>query len=204
MRSSVESSLFISLAKTTEFTHSHLPLQVQAHEHSANTTLAQYWTQVESLLRQMDGIYDGYRSATAALQPLAREQVRSLARQRDAWDPAAASTEKALLPQQVAILSYAADLEDLVNAIPYINGTDHAPPLPGADGAHKGARTPRERMMDCSALVKLDPENKGLWTGHTTFNAYWCMLRVFKVSTDRKTKAIACESEPPGASAPVL
>jgi hypothetical protein len=54
--------------------------------------------------------------------------------------------------------------------------------------------------MDCSALVKLDPENEGLWTGHTTFNAYWCMLRVFKVSTGRKAEAIASESEPTGFS----
>lgn len=128
--------------------------QVSAHQGSENTTLANYWTQVGALLRQMDGIYDGYRNATAAPQPLSRDQV--------------------------TILAYSADLEDLASAVPYINGSQHAAPLPGVDGAAKGARTPRERMMDCSALVKLDPQNEGLWTGHTTFNAYWCMLRVFK------------------------
>lgn len=157
--------------------------QVSAHQGSENTTLANYWTQVGALLRQMDGIYDGYRNATAAPQPLSRDQVSSSScRRMPALAPKLSSPFfLPPMPAQVTILAYSADLEDLASAVPYINGSQHAAPLPGVDGAAKGARTPRERMMDCSALVKLDPQNEGLWTGHTTFNAYWCMLRVFKV-----------------------
>jgi len=122
--------------------------QVAAYSTSSNTTLFNYWQQVDVLLAHLAGIYDGYVRGTSASVKLTRDQVYSLA--------------------------YMADLEDLANAIPYINNS--LPPLK----TYKSRLPPRERMMHFSGFDKLDPQFKDIYTGHTTFNALWCMLRVFK------------------------
>lgn len=60
------------------------------------------------------------------------------------------------------MLAYMGDLEDLERAVPYINVSQ--PPLEFSSSRRP---PPKEDMMDCSGLIKLDPEFKDLWTGHT-------------------------------------
>eukprot|EP00049_Salpingoeca_infusionum_P022487 m.7037 g.7037 ORF g.7037 m.7037 type:complete len:525 (-) comp5213_c0_seq1:166-1740(-) len=78
----------------------------------------------------------------------------------------AAPASQALTAMQVYILAMAGDLEDLASAF-----ADHNPKM----------NRPKPYIpMDCSGLVKLAHNRSNLFTGHSTFNAYWAALRVFK------------------------
>eukprot|EP00047_Mylnosiga_fluctuans_P010788 m.17929 g.17929 ORF g.17929 m.17929 type:complete len:518 (-) comp3290_c0_seq1:566-2119(-) len=94
------------------------------------------------------------------------QHVAALLQQADgmaAGYQATAPADHSLTAEQVYILTLAGDLEDLANIF---SRQDRVP-------------EPTEHM-DCSALVRLTPDYSELFVGHTTFNAYWCMLRVFK------------------------
>lgn len=72
---------------------------------------------------------------------------------------------------QFYLLTNAGDLEDLVNL----------PPSPtqeegGAEPIWNRAGKP----MECSGLIKLTADGNSLFAGHTTFNQYPYMLRIFK------------------------
>ncbi|EDQ87028.1 uncharacterized protein MONBRDRAFT_33589 [Monosiga brevicollis MX1] len=78
-----------------------------------------------------------------------------------------APQQQQLQPDQILILTLAGDLEDLASAL-----VDYVAPL------HN--EFPDYEHMHCSGLVKLTISRDDLFTGHTTFNAYWCMLRIYK------------------------
>ena len=113
-----------------------------------------FWMHVGLLTKQAAGIALGYQAAALPLQNLTTEQLY--------------------------ILAMAGDLEDLSAAIPSLQNSSYVDPEPVVVvmGADDGAPIPVH--MDCSGLVKLSANYSNLFVGHTTFNAYWCMLRVFK------------------------
>lgn len=66
---------------------------------------------------------------------------------------------------QVYMLTNMGDLEDI---------------LPAFGESSTSLKYMKEWRMECSGLIKLHPELKDLYAGHTTFNGYSYMLRVFK------------------------
>jgi hypothetical protein len=85
---------------------------------------------------------------------------------------AQASAETNLTWLQIYTLTMGGDLEDLLSALADIEkpraATVKTPPYP------------MSYHMDCSGLVKLQNDFKDLHVGHTTFNGYSYMLRIFK------------------------
>ena len=110
-----------------------------------------YWMHVGILMKQAAGVALGYQAQAPPAQNLTAEQVY--------------------------ILAMAGDLEDLSAAIPYLQNNTYVDVDPLAA---EGKEAPVPVHMDCSGLVKLAENYTDLFVGHTTFNAYWCMLRIFK------------------------
>lgn len=85
---------------------------------------------------------------------------------------AAAPPSRQLDNEQIYMLTLAGDLEDLVHLN---HSTAAAQRLVRAR-----ARPPSQPHMDCSGLVKIAADGSDLFVGHTTFNDFQYMLRVFK------------------------
>lgn len=126
-----------------------------------NSSERDYWDAAGVLLAHADGLFAGYALAAPAPQQLSWAQVYQL--------------------------TNAGDLEDLFRAFP-TGALDRfaAGDVAAATWMRAESRAVREgasastARMDCSGLIKLAADFSNLWTGHSTFNDYQFLLRVFK------------------------
>lgn len=81
--------------------------------------------------------------------------------------------------EEFYLLTNAGDLEDLVN-LPTSSPVHTA----STSLSHHGRGQPiwdrAGKSMECSGLIKLTVDGRGLYAGHATFNMYSYMLRIFK------------------------
>eukprot|EP01137_Pigoraptor_chileana_P022836 Opistho-2@88205 len=121
-----------------------------------------FWIQVGVVLAQAEGIYAGYAHS--------------------------APSENSLTQSQVYALTLAGDLEDL---LPALSGMRSANANDDTEAdLNTAVNSVGEKLkdwpvrvterMDCSGLVKLDPVTGKLLVGHSTFNMYSYLLRIFK------------------------
>eukprot|EP00055_Hartaetosiga_balthica_P008244 m.30036 g.30036 ORF g.30036 m.30036 type:complete len:561 (-) comp6198_c0_seq1:242-1924(-) len=106
-----------------------------------------YWRNVNLLLLQSLGVQDGYVQSAPPSQSLTNDQVY--------------------------ILTYAGDLEDVVPGVPHINKTMSV-------SSKFSTANKEDWRMDCSGFVKITPNFDDLFTGHNTWNSYYAALRIFK------------------------
>ncbi|KAL6068912.1 Phospholipase B-like [Balamuthia mandrillaris] len=121
-----------------------------------------YWQTVWSVFRQMDGLLDGYTQFKPSNGP-----------NLDILD--------------FYVLNAGGDLEDLVKLFNDSSFSSFSSPL--TDNAYnknkrpslvKQEDEPPLDFLDCSAIIRLLPNNAELFAGHTTWSDYYSMNRIFK------------------------
>ncbi|CAE7583234.1 plbA, partial [Symbiodinium sp. KB8] len=160
----------------------------------ANATECRYWDNVLASVEQARGVYDGYVAAAPAGQHLSWQEVYQLANGGDLEDLLRAFPDSEC-HQARQLVGERGPLWK--RALALARGAS-----PPEWRALRGPDMPESvrRGMSCSGFVRLVPEapraERGLLgaprgsaghvlTGHTTFNDYQFMLRVFKVYTMR-------------------